>query len=84
MWETGLTPRLGRSLGEGKGHPHPVFWPREFRGLFSPWGHKESDTTERLSLSLFQLQYRNAEIFMKCSLMNLFGLLKTDYTVQQQ
>ena len=28
----------------------PVFWPGEFHGLYSPWGHKESDTTERLSL----------------------------------
>ena len=32
--------------------PTPVFWPGEFHGLYSPWGHKESDTTERLSLSL--------------------------------
>ena len=31
--------------------PTPVFWPGEFRALYSPWGHKESDTTERLSLS---------------------------------
>ena len=30
----------------------PVFWPGEFHGLDSPWGCKESDTTERLSLSL--------------------------------
>ena len=29
-----------------------MFWPGEFHGLHSPWGHKESDTTERLSLSL--------------------------------
>ena len=29
----------------------PVFWPGEFHGLYSPLGHKESDTTERLSLS---------------------------------
>ena len=29
----------------------PVFWSGEFHGLYSPWGHKESDTTERLSLS---------------------------------
>ena len=29
----------------------PVFWPEEFQGLFSPWGHKEPDTTEQLSLS---------------------------------
>ena len=30
--------------------PTPVFWPGEFHGLYSPWGLKESDTTERLSL----------------------------------
>ena len=28
------------------------FWPGEFRGLYSPGGHKESDMTELLSLSL--------------------------------
>ena len=31
--------------------PTPRFWPGEFHGLYSPWGHKESDTTEWLSLS---------------------------------
>ena len=30
--------------------PTPVFWPGELHGLYSPWGHKESDMTERLSL----------------------------------
>ena len=35
--------------------PTAVFWPGEFHGLYSPWGHKESDTTERLSLSLNDL-----------------------------
>ena len=29
----------------------PVFWPGEFHGLYSPWGHKGSDTTERLLLT---------------------------------
>ena len=24
----------------------PVFWAGEFRGLYSPWGRKESDTTD--------------------------------------
>ena len=47
------------SPGEGKGYPFPsqariqntpVFWPGEFHGLYSPWGGKESDTTEQLSL----------------------------------
>ena len=32
--------------------PTPVFWPGEVHGLYSPWGLKESDVTERLSLSL--------------------------------
>ena len=32
--------------------PTPLFWSGEFLGLYSPWGLKESDTTERLSLSL--------------------------------
>ena len=32
--------------------PSSVFWPGECHGLYSLWGHKESDTTEQLSLSL--------------------------------
>ena len=51
MWETWV-----RSLGwedtleKGKA-THSSFWPKEFHGLCSPWGRKESDMTERLSLS---------------------------------
>jgi len=44
--DLGLIPGLGRSPGEGKGYPTPVFLPREFHGLYSPWGHKELDVTE--------------------------------------
>ena len=40
-------PALERSPGEGNGYP--AFWPVEFHWLYSPWGRKESDTTERLS-----------------------------------
>ena len=29
----------------------PVVWPGEFHGLYSPWGHKELDTTDQFSLS---------------------------------
>ena len=43
--DLGSIPGLGRSLGEGKGYT-PVFWPGEFHGLYSPWGCRESDTTE--------------------------------------
>ena len=34
--------------------PTPVLGPREFHGLYTPWSHKESDTTERLSLSAWK------------------------------
>ena len=50
--DPGLIPGSGRSPGEGERLPTPVFWPGEFQGLYSPWGHKESDTTEQLSLNL--------------------------------
>ena len=33
----------------GERLPTPVFWPEVFHGLCSPWGCKESDTTEQLS-----------------------------------
>ena len=33
-------PGLGRSPGEGKGYPLQDYWPGEFHGLYSPWGHK--------------------------------------------
>ena len=44
---------LGLISGLGRERlPTPVFQPGEFHGLYSPWGRKESDTTERLSLSV--------------------------------
>ena len=50
--DLGSIPGLGRYPGEGERLPTPVFWPGKFHGLYSPWGGKESDMTERLSLSL--------------------------------
>ena len=41
---------LGRSPGEGKGYP--IQYSGLENSMDSPWGHKESDTTELLSLSL--------------------------------
>ena len=29
--------------------PTPIFWPGEFHGLYSLWGHKKLDTTKGLS-----------------------------------
>ena len=52
--DLGLVPGLGRSLGGGNGNPlqHSCLEnPHGERSLvgYSPWGHKESDMTERLS-----------------------------------
>ena len=50
MWETWVNPWVGKIPWSGERLPIPVVWPRDFQGLYSPWGHKESDKTERLSL----------------------------------
>ena len=49
--------RLGSIPWRRKWQPIPVFLPGEFNGQrslvsYSPWSHKVSDTTERLTLSL--------------------------------
>ena len=44
----------------------PVFWPGEFHGLYSPWGHKESDTTEQLWFHFTPSQSHSPKI--KCLL----------------
>ena len=59
--DMGSIPGSGRSPGERKWLPTPVFLPGESHGLrslggYSPWGHKESDMTEQLTLSLFPLE----------------------------
>ena len=53
--DLGVLPELGRSPGEGNGHPDPLFLPGKFHGQrillgCSARGHEESDTTERLHL----------------------------------
>ena len=55
--DLGLIPGLGRSPGEGNGNPLQYSCLGKSRGRrspegYSPWGHKESDMTERLSLHL--------------------------------
>ena len=50
----GSTPGLGRYSGGRHGNPLQYSWLENSHGWrslagYSPWGHKESDTTERLS-----------------------------------
>ena len=54
--DLGSIPRSGRSPGEGNDRI-PGFWPGEFHGQrslagYSPWGCKESDTTESVTLAI--------------------------------
>ena len=48
-----LIPRLGRSPEEEKGYPLQYSGLKKFHGLYCPWGHKESDTTESLTFLLY-------------------------------
>ena len=48
MWETWVRSLGWKSPWRRERLPTPVFWPGEFHRLYSTWGHKESDTTERL------------------------------------
>ena len=45
-----FNPWVGKIPWRRKRLPTSVLWLGEFHGLYSPWGCKELDTTERLSL----------------------------------
>ena len=54
--ETGFNPWVGKVPWTREWLPTPAFWPGEFHGQkslsgYRPWGQKESDMTEWLSLS---------------------------------
>ena len=57
MGDLGSIPGLGRSPGEGNSYPLQYSGLENSMDLYSPWGHKESDTTEQLSLSSHFLIY---------------------------
>ena len=46
-----FNPWVGKIPWRRERLPIPVFWPGELHGPYSPWGCKESDTTEWLSLN---------------------------------
>ena len=50
MWETWFNSWVGKIPWRREQLTTPVFWPGACHGLYSPWSHKESDTTEQLSL----------------------------------
>ena len=50
--DLGSIPGSGRSPGDGNGSLPQYFGPEDSMDWIVPWGRKESDTTERLSLSI--------------------------------
>ena len=64
MWGTGFNPWVGKIPWRRKWRPTPVFLPGKSHGRrslvgYSPWGHKESDTTERLHFTSPKPKKRN-------------------------
>ena len=62
MRRPGFHPWFGKMPWRREWLPTPVFLPGESHGQsslagYSPWGFKESDTTEQLTLSRFCLYY---------------------------
>ena len=51
QWRPRFNPWVGKIPWRREWPPTPVFWPGEFHGLYI-YSWKESDTTEKLSLSL--------------------------------
>ena len=70
MWETwrpGFNPWIGKMPWRRERLPTPAFWSGESGTMYSPWGCKESDTTEWLSQSLLSntCHYKNKKIKKK-------------------
>ena len=65
MGDLGSIPGLGGFPGEGRGYP-PQYSGLEnsMDCIYSPWGCKELDTTEQLSLTS-NLDLRNSSTFYK-------------------
>ena len=66
----GFDPWVGKIPWRRAWQPTPVFLPAEFHGQwssagYSQWGHKESDTTERLTLWLSEWNVINLYLFKK-------------------
>ena len=68
----GFDPCCGKTPWRRERLPTPVFWPREFHGLYSPWGCKESDTTNRLPLTLFPLLFQSPATLITFNVIDYF------------
>ena len=85
MWETRFDAWVRKIPWRRKCLPTPVFLPGESHGQknlagYSPWGHKELDTTEQLTLFL----YRSLQSIEHCSLCYIQQVLTSHLFCIQQ
>ena len=64
-----FNPWVGNIPWSRKWHPTPVFLSRKFRGqrllvVYSPWGHKESDTTEHAQADYYYVHFENGSSYV--------------------
>ena len=85
----GFYPWVRKILWRRKLEPTPVFLPRESHrqkslASYSPWGHKESDMTERLITFMFYwtLQFYNKQRFSSSIWSNCTSNFLTWWTAQ--
>ena len=74
----GFIPWVGKIPLEKERLPTPVFWPGEFHGQYRPWGGKESDMIEWLSLSFtwhHVCEIQSCFYIYKCSITFYFWIV---------
>ena len=63
MWETWVQSLVWEDCWRRDRLPIPIFWAREFHGLYSSWGCKESDTTEQRSFH-FTFIFLHSQLYL--------------------
>ena len=71
-----FSPWVGKTLWRRKWQPTPVFLPGEFHGQrslvgYSPWGHKESDMIEGVTVMCYWLSF---SIFLKSDWSRVYNM----------
>ena len=83
VWETWVRFLSGKIPWRRERLPTPAFWPGEFHRLYSPWGHKESDKTERLLLHLLgffvELLYLVRKMSFFCSFLRVLPWMGVEF-----
>ena len=77
--DLGFNPWVGKIPWRRERLPTPLFWPGEVHGLYSPWGHRELNTTEQLSLSFIAEYLKRAipsKTFLHLLYLSYFSLGK--------